>query len=48
MIFYLYIDNEGRLRNKLLDKRDDLNFLIVKFPLICIVKNAVIVTTGTF
>jgi hypothetical protein len=26
------IDSGGRLRTKLYDKRDDFNFLIVKFP----------------
>jgi hypothetical protein len=26
------IDSEGRLRTKLYDKRDDINFLIVNFP----------------
>ena len=29
------IDNEGRLRTKFYDKRDDFNFPIVKFPFIC-------------
>ena len=29
------IDSEGRLRTKLYDKRDDFNFSIVNFPLIC-------------
>jgi len=28
-------DSEGRLRTKLYDKRDDFNFPIVNFPLIC-------------
>jgi len=31
----LEIDNEGRLRTKLYDKRDDFNFPIVNFPVIC-------------
>jgi hypothetical protein len=29
---HLEIDSEGRLRTKLYDKRDDLNFPIVNFP----------------
>ena len=29
------MDSEGRLRTKLYDKRDDLNFSIVNFPFIC-------------
>ena len=29
---HLEIDNEGRLRTKLYDKRDDFHFLIVNFP----------------
>jgi hypothetical protein len=33
---HLDIDSEGRLRTKLYDKRDDFNFPIVNFPLICI------------
>ena len=33
---HLEIDREGRLRTKLYDKRDYFNFLIVKFPFICI------------
>ena len=32
---HLEIDNEGRLRTKLYDKRDDFNFPIVFFPVIC-------------
>ena len=32
---HLEIDNEGRLRTKLYDKRDDFNFPIVNFPFIC-------------
>jgi hypothetical protein len=32
---HLEIDNEGRLRTKLSDKRDDFNFPIVNFPFIC-------------
>jgi hypothetical protein len=32
---HLEIDSEGRLRTKLYDKRDDLNFPIVNFPFIC-------------
>jgi hypothetical protein len=32
---HLKIDSEGRLRAKLYDKRDDFNFPIVNFPLIC-------------
>jgi len=32
---HLEIDGDGRLRRKLYDKRDDFNFLIVNFPLIC-------------
>jgi len=32
---HLEIDNEGRLRTKLYEKRDDFNFLIVNFPFIC-------------
>ena len=32
---HLEIDSEWRLRMKLYDKRDDFNFPIVKFPLIC-------------
>jgi hypothetical protein len=32
---HLEIDSEGRLRAKLYDKRDDFNFPIVKFPLVC-------------
>ena len=32
---HLEIDSEWRLRTKLYDKRDDLNFPIVKFPFIC-------------
>jgi len=32
---HLEIDNEGRLRTKLYDKRDDFNVLIVNFPFIC-------------
>jgi hypothetical protein len=31
----LEIDNEGRLRTNLYDKRDDFNFPIVNFPFIC-------------
>jgi hypothetical protein len=29
------IDNNGRLRTKLYDKKDDFNFPIVNFPFIC-------------
>ena len=32
---HLEIDNRGRLRTKLYDKRDDFNFPIVNFPFIC-------------
>ena len=32
---HLKIDNEGRLRTKLYDKRDDFNFPILNFPFIC-------------
>ena len=32
---HLGIDSERWLRNKLYDKRDDFNFLIVNFPFIC-------------
>ena len=32
---HLEIDSEGRLRKKLYDKRDDLNFPIENFPFIC-------------
>ena len=32
---HLGIDNDGRLRTKLYDKRDDFNFPIVNFPFIC-------------
>jgi hypothetical protein len=32
---HLEINSEWRLRMKLYDKRDDFNFPIVKFPLIC-------------
>jgi len=32
---HLDIDSGGRLRTKLYDKRDDLNFPIVSFPFIC-------------
>ena len=32
---HLEIDNEGRLRTKLYDERDDSNFPIVNFPFIC-------------
>jgi hypothetical protein len=31
---HLEIDSEGRLRTKLYDKRDDLNFPIMNFPFI--------------
>jgi hypothetical protein len=31
----LEIDNEGPIRSKLYDKRDDFNFPIVNFPFIC-------------
>jgi hypothetical protein len=31
----LEFESEGRLRTKLYDKRDDFNFGIVNFPLIC-------------
>jgi hypothetical protein len=32
---HLNIDSEHRLRTKLYDKRDDFNFLIMNFPIIC-------------
>ena len=32
---YLDIDNEGRLRTKRYDKRDDFSFPIVNFPFLC-------------
>ena len=32
---HLDVDSEGRLRTKLYDKRDDVNFPIVNFPFIC-------------
>ena len=32
---HLEIDNEGRLKTKVYDKRDDFNFPIVNFPFIC-------------
>jgi hypothetical protein len=32
---HLEIDSEGRLKTKLYDKRDDLNFPIMNFPFIC-------------
>ena len=32
---HLEIDNEGRLKTKLYDKRDDFNFPIVNFPFVC-------------
>ena len=32
---HLEIDNNGRLRTKLYDKRDDFNFPIVNFPFLC-------------
>ena len=32
---HLEMDSENRLRTKLYDKRDDLNFPIVNFPFIC-------------
>jgi hypothetical protein len=32
---HLEIENDGRLRSKLYDKRDDFNFPIVNFPFIC-------------
>ena len=32
---HLEIDREGRLRTQLYDKRNDFNFLIVNFPIIC-------------
>ena len=32
---HLEIDNEGRLKTNLYDKRDDFNFPIVNFPFIC-------------
>jgi hypothetical protein len=35
LYLHLEIDSEGRLRTKLYDKRDDLNFPIVNFPFIC-------------
>ena len=34
-LLHLEIDSEGRLRTKLHDKRDDINFPIVNFPFIC-------------
>jgi hypothetical protein len=34
-ITYVKIDSEGQLRTKLYNKRDDFNFPIVNFPLIC-------------
>jgi hypothetical protein len=35
LVIHPDIDSEGRLRTKLYDKRDDLNFPIVNFPFIC-------------
>jgi hypothetical protein len=32
---YLDLDREGRIKTKLYDKRDDFNFPIVNFPVIC-------------
>ena len=32
---YLKIDNDGQLKSKLYDKRDDFNFPIVNFPFLC-------------
>jgi hypothetical protein len=32
---HLQIDNEGQLRTKLYENRDDFNFPIVNFPFIC-------------
>ena len=32
---HLEIDNEGNLKSKLYDKRDDFNFPIVNFPFMC-------------
>ena len=32
---HLEIDNEGWIRTKLYDKKDDFNFLIVNYPFIC-------------
>jgi hypothetical protein len=32
---HLGIDNDGRLRTNIYDKRDDLNVPIVNFPFIC-------------
>jgi hypothetical protein len=32
---HLEIDSKGRLKTKLYDKRDDLNFPIMNFPFIC-------------
>jgi hypothetical protein len=32
---HLEIDNEGRIRTKLYDKKDDFNFPIVNFPFTC-------------
>jgi hypothetical protein len=32
---HLEIDNEGRLKTKAYDKRDDFNFPLVNFPFIC-------------
>ena len=32
---YLDLDREGRLKTKLYDKRDDFNFPVVNFPVIC-------------
>ena len=34
LALHLEIDNEGRIRTKLYDHRDDFNFLIVNFPFI--------------
>ena len=32
---FLFIDDNGRLKSKLYDKRDDFNFKIVNFPFLC-------------
>jgi hypothetical protein len=40
------IDNGGRLRTKLYDKRDDFNFPIVNFPFISSNINTTGVTSG--
>jgi len=35
LYLHLEIDSEGGLRMTFYDKRDDLNFLIMKFPFVC-------------